>query len=107
MTKFPIEDLEVVRAPDRAWDWEIHLRKGLDGVGAYGNHPAYTSSLDAALTLVPLHHLWEIKQGIECRAVVWQLETDYDERNPPTGYSTTFPALALCIAALKAEADRR
>jgi hypothetical protein len=66
---------------------------------------AYTKSLDAALTLVPQHHLWQIKQGIECCAIVWMIEVDYDDRAAPIGYTTTFPALALCIAALKARAE--
>lgn len=68
--------------------------------------PLYTFSVDAAVTLVPPHHLWQVKQGIEASAVVWMLETDYDERDPPMGYSTTFPAIALCIAALRARAER-
>ena len=55
-----------------------------------------------ALTLVPPHHLWELKQGFECRATVWQIEVDYRDRDPPLGYTTIFPALALCIAALRA-----
>lgn len=67
--------------------------------------PCPTSSVDMALTIVPKHHLWEMRQGFEARAIVWMIETDYDERNPPTGYSTTFPAIALCIAALKARAE--
>lgn len=102
-----IERLEKATVPDRALDWEIHLRNGVEGVGAYGRHPTYTTSVDAALTLVPPHHLWSLRQGIEARAIVWMLETDYDERDPPTGYTTTFPAMALCIAALKAEVEIR
>jgi hypothetical protein len=92
--------------PDRSLDWEIHLRNGLDGVGAYGAHPAYTASLDDAVKLVPRHHLWQVKQGIQSEAIVWMLERDYDESGAPTGYSTTFPAIALCAAAIRAEADR-
>lgn len=66
--------------------------------------PDPTESLDAALTLVPAHHLWWVKQGFRFQAVVWMIETDYDERYPPTGFSTNSPALALCIAAMKARA---
>lgn len=62
----------------------------------------YTTSLDAALTLVPEGYLWQIKQAVQCCALVWALEVDYDDHPVPTGYSTTHPALALTIAALKA-----
>lgn len=43
---------------DRAVDWEIHLRNGLWGVGAYGNHPRYQSSLEEAEKLVPPGMIW-------------------------------------------------
>lgn len=63
----------------------------------------YTSSIDAALTLVPPHHLWEVRQGFEAKATVWMLERDYDEgHSVPVGYSVDYPAIALCIASLKA-----
>lgn len=91
--------------PDRSLDWEIHCRDGLAGVGSYGQHPEYTASIDDALMLVPRHHLWELRHGFEARAIVWMIETDYDDRDPPTGYTTEFPAIALCIAALKASAE--
>ncbi len=97
--------LEEATGPDRSLDWEIHLRHGIQGVGMYGDHPHYTASLDAALKVVPKHHLWQVKQGIQAVAIVWCLETDYDDRPAPTGYSTTFPAIALCAAAIKAEID--
>jgi hypothetical protein len=105
--KHIIDALESATGPDRALDWEIHLRHGIDGAGMYGEHPAYTSSLDAALTVVPRHHLWEVKQGFQSKATVWMIEVDYDDRDPPLGYSTTFPAIALCIAAMKADLEAR
>lgn len=43
---------------DRGLDWQVHCRDGLEGVGMYGVHPAYTSSLDAAMTLVPEGSGW-------------------------------------------------
>jgi hypothetical protein len=59
------ERCEKATGPDRALDWEIHCCNGLEGVGAYGPHPTYTASLDAALTLVDdrdasgiLHEAW-------------------------------------------------
>lgn len=48
-----IERVERLMGPDRAVDWEIHCRKGMDGVGMYGDHPPYTGSMDAAMTLLP------------------------------------------------------
>lgn len=103
-----IKQLEQAQGPDRELDRAIHdliytpdWNKTDFGPVAY-----YTTSIDAALTLVPPHHLWQLKQGIQCTAIVWMLETDYDEggHDVPTGYSTTFPAIALCIAALRARA---
>jgi hypothetical protein len=66
--------------------------------------PAYTSSIDAALKLIRKHYLWQLKQGIECTAIVWWLEKDWDDTGAPTAYSTTYPALALTKAALLARA---
>jgi len=63
--------------------------------------PRYTESLDAARTLVPKGWVWQVKHVIQAQAVVWSLEIDWDDREPPTGYSEQ-PALALCIAALRA-----
>lgn len=101
-----IARLEKAAEPAYALDCAIEdCRSGRQGWGLTPP-PAYTGLIDKALLLVPRHHLWQIKQGIECQAIVWMLETDYDERDPPTGYTTTFPALALCIAALKATAER-
>jgi hypothetical protein len=65
----------------------------------------YSESIDAALMLVPPHHLWELKRGFECRAIVWCLERDYDDDGAPTGYNATLPARALCAAALYARAE--
>lgn len=66
--------------------------------------PRYTASLDAALELMRNHYLWQLKQGIECTAIVWWLEADWDDTGAPTAYSTTHPALALTKAALLARA---
>ncbi len=66
--------------------------------------PTYTASIDSALTLLRTHYLWQLKQGIECTAIVWWLEKDWDDTGAPTAYSTTHPALALTKAALLARA---
>lgn len=66
--------------------------------------PPYTLSVDAALTLLRKHYLWELKQGLGSHAIVWWLEKDWDDTGAPTGYSTVYPALALTIAVLTARA---
>jgi hypothetical protein len=59
--------------------------------------PRYTSSIDAAKTLVPQHCAIELKERItgECDATVYGQDTF------ASGDGATLP-LALCIAALKA-----
>ena len=64
--------------------------------------PAFTSSLDDAFKLLRPHYLIELKRGIECRAIVWWLEKDWDDTGAPTAYSTTHLALAVTKAALLA-----
>lgn len=71
---------------------------------ALANCPWYTSSIDAALQLMRKHYLWQLKQGIECTAIVWWIEHDWDDIGAPTGRSTTHPALALVTATLIARA---
>ncbi len=66
--------------------------------------PAYTASIDDALKLLRKHYLWQLKQGIECTAIVWWIEKDWEDTGAPTAYSTTYPALALTKAALVARA---
>lgn len=64
--------------------------------------PEWTASLDAAMTLVPEGYLWELKQGFEATAMVWSVMIDYDEQHPAPFGASLRPALALCIAALRA-----
>ena len=48
-----LERVKAATGPNFALDWDIHLTvRGIWGAGMYGNHPAYTASLDAALALV-------------------------------------------------------
>lgn len=100
-----IRRLEAATGPDRELDAAIDavIARSFASDPMFPETP-YTSSLDAALTLVPAHHLWWVKQGFRFQAVVWMIETDYDERYPPTGFSTNSPAIAFCIAAIKARA---
>lgn len=61
-----IERLEKLTGPDRGLDYEIHCRDGLEGVGMYGAHPAYTASLDIAMQLIPGDLNWLLASG-RCR----------------------------------------
>ena len=62
--------------------------------------PAYTTSLDAALTLVPEELSWMVSSGVVEMAAI----DDPSTNNPSIIAATT--ALALCIAALKAMMDK-
>lgn len=97
------ERVEALTGADRSLDWEIHLRDGLDGVGMYGDHPAYTASLDAAVTLVPEGCTWwlDTTEGKNEALVCWSGPV----RKEDYRYAAT-PALALCAASLKARATQ-
>ena len=104
-----IERLEKATGPDRVLDG--HIRQLVEprppGILPETPCPGYTSSIDAALTLVP-------------KDAVWHVMTDYGDLNRakvgPAGrpsasiYNGDYfheadaetPALALCIAALMA-----
>lgn len=109
------ERVEALSGPDRAIDWQIHCRNGLNGVGMYGNHPSYTASLDAAMTLVPggENGRWNTGKfntnAKKCTAQVAVedeifIETGSLGRGLKVRSSATAatPALALCAAALRA-----
>lgn len=72
--------------------------------GGQVDSPRYTASIDAALTLVPEGFCWEVRKGYVPEATVWQIGCEYDEgsgRTLPHAQAPT-PAIALCIAALRA-----
>lgn len=97
-----VESVRAAEVADRDLDWRIHCRNGLYGVGAYGSHPKYTASLDAALTLVPPEHDWIVaavngQVGGTPYACVGSTEAHYGET----------PVLSLCLAALRAEVALR
>ena len=87
----------------REWLVDSHA-----GVETWKHHPpAYTSSLDAALTLVPEGAVWSVQTDYELpgRAHINHLIPIADERlRPPSNFNVdgATPAIALCIAALKA-----
>lgn len=90
--------VEALTRPDRGIDAEIHWLV-LNGVGTgYGfNAPAYTRSLDAAMTLVGQHGAKvSIYEGGKGGATCWTLYGN------PCHVNAATPALALCAAALRA-----
>lgn len=62
--------------------------------------PHYTTSIDAALTLVP--EGWRSRARLFRGKNRWDLEKAADQRNRTFGRGTT-PALAICAAALRAK----
>lgn len=122
-----IERLEKATAPDWRLSADIFREVGLPdtffgskviswfGDGPFGcntedgrrhldciNAPPYTSSIDAAMTLKPGYHKYIL--GSEWCAV-WQEDGRYnDAERVPT---RNRPAIALCIAALKAQLSTR
>ncbi|WP_316176287.1 hypothetical protein [Bradyrhizobium sp. SZCCHNRI1073] len=103
------ERCEKAERPDRGLDAEIHFRiKNGIGVGCASDAPAFTGSLDAALTLVPEGLSWTTGQNVH--HLYWH--TGVNRLNLGTGAPesvscsapTKSPALALCAAALRARA---
>jgi hypothetical protein len=91
-----IARLEAATGPDRDLDVAI-----IDALfpGARKFPLEYTASIDAALTLVPEGWRWHLGNTLDGRgtAMIWL--------NPLTGTDEIFaaaPAIALCIAALRA-----
>ena len=83
---------ELDETPPHGWCWEAHL-------------PEYTKDIHAALTLLRKHYMWQLKRGIECEAIVWWLEKDWDDTGAPTARQLPeYPALALTTAILIARA---
>ena len=85
---------------------EVHLNLGGQQTTAWkirpgvwmGIAPEGTRSLDAALTLIPEGFEWMIRGGW---AKLWRPSPDFEARIDWEGSGAT-PAIALCIAALKA-----
>ena len=96
-----IARIESADGPDRELDWAIHMRDGLLGVGMYGDHPLYTASIDAALTLVPVCHYMHVYTPYGEVLQGYAVVSDRDDGPLFTSIAAT-PALALAAAALKA-----
>jgi hypothetical protein len=99
--------VEALTGPDRALDWETHCRNGLDGVGGYGDHPAYTASLDAALSLVtgqseyPDHKTFLIDCATQTSQFSQPVAWVWNDAGKHMGKAPT-PAAALTAASLRA-----
>ena len=68
-----------------------------DGVNVGINQPDPTTSLDAALTLVPDSYQWSVTD--------WRVKAYAQIGATISSAEAAAPALALCIAALKARAE--
>jgi hypothetical protein len=98
-------DLEIWRAASgKPWRWEPRVDNAITwdkyGKGAIGNPVVsldpFTSSLDAALTLVPEGAVWCMTHTGLPKTTVFA-----SVHGGPTAVGRT-PAIALCIAALRA-----
>lgn len=101
-----IERLENATGPDRDLDDAIAFEVGAN-IPKWDTAAFYTSSIDAALALVPVNHTWWVDGESVNGAGETELPTAHvmpyggdfriaDRSSGPT------PATALCIAALKA-----
>jgi hypothetical protein len=114
-----IKKLEALEAPCRECDYAIGKANGYDyeeelGGAIRKTGPAYTASIDAAMTLVPegdydqdwVRTTRAASEGFKLWQVRIALETtqqDPDETSPVALGEHDNPAIALCIAALRAQ----
>lgn len=110
-----IERLESAAGPSIELDEEIRIAVGAESINHYPGEgmvtteecygpPEYTSSVDAALTLVPEGHVVGLRSYGDgaWRGSVRRLEDT--SGNWFLGGEVEIPALSICIAALKARA---
>ena len=99
-----IRKLEAATGPDRSLDEAIFVIAKYEPSEKL---PAYTASIDAALTLVPegwLRYVADDENGVH--ACVWQKRMPWQGGKIQAGcLKAATPAIALCIAALKARAQ--
>jgi hypothetical protein len=107
------ERCEAATGPDRELSWDIWEAIGepvIDDYSLNGSAPAYTASLDAAMTLVPEGYYWTLSLGCKAGrdsefgpywAELYSM-ADYRSHIDVEEIPGTTPALALCAAALKA-----
>ncbi len=111
MTLLELADrCEAATGPDHNLDAMIHARDGIEGIGYSSAAPAYTASLNAAMTLVPEGMNWMAGNRNQplARAYVENGELHFlggQAKNPALRWHecvAATPALALCAAALRA-----
>jgi hypothetical protein len=91
--------------PYVTWRYRRGGPPGTDPAAIYGEVPQFTSSIDAALSLVPEGLVWDISSGTKAGlpdppwAALWSDDLD-------VAADGKTPALALCIAALRARAGK-
>lgn len=120
-----IERLERATGRDEQLDYEILCIKDPRAIrsGPLRGDPKYTSSIDAAMTLAPKGWCCGFENGgrFDCNpnseAWCWPFNSDFEPdwqngdegyRSAPDGYrGVGTPAVAMCIAALKAQLSTR
>lgn len=96
-----IARLEKATAPDRGLDRDIAFSFGWDPDGIQ-EPPAYTASIDAAMTLVPAGMHWQLNSAGAPNSA-WQAAVCRSDLEPQVEcWAYSSPAIALCIAALRA-----
>lgn len=99
------ERCEKATGPDRALDYDIAHFVTSAHLANHGKAPAYTASLDAALTLVPDSLFPGVSQSVfHCDWHSWMGDEDGDGPLTRGEANAATPALALCAAALRARA---
>jgi hypothetical protein len=91
-------DAEIAR---QAWGWGNSGDHWFDGILGEVELPAFTTSIDAAMTLVPTNHEWSVDWAGNSQATVGALPDGPTYR----GEADT-PAQSLTAAALRAIAER-
>lgn len=92
-----IERLERASGPDRELDRAIQV---FDlGELPYGPIPRFTSSLDDAVSLIPIGWIWDVASS----GCAWVMPPENLEGHIVVS-GIESPAIALCIAALRARA---
>lgn len=110
MTKELIERLEKAAGPDREIDQAIAVIHRREKTGrpviAVANCGEYTASADQALRLMPPNWRLELQQsgdGTWWNAAAYHIAPD-DDQGVGTENGRPNPAIAICIAALRARA---
>ncbi len=97
------DSIEQAEGPSRELDAMIHfhITNGV-GCGAAQDAPAYTASIDAALTLVPKG--W-VRRNSQIRFGMWQIQLWHGDKSfwtdPDVSVIAASEALAICAAALR------